>query len=193
MNLVPHRLTRSAAARPRRRTAPHAVMAAWLAVAALGAAPVHSAASTPPAPRPDPAPEAAGPQPDAAPVRSAPKPARTMPSEVAAPQSGVGSAAPQTTTPVTPAAAATTHVAPAGRRRHRTPASRRTRRHAAPVVPAVSAGIVPPRFVALTRTAQRHDTGALLRGGLALLVLSLAGAALLDLSLRLRRGGPARG
>jgi len=55
----------------------------------------------------------------------------------------------------------------------------------------VSAGIVPPRLVALTRQA-RHDSGALARGGLALLALALAGAALLDLSLRPRRG-PARG
>ena len=55
----------------------------------------------------------------------------------------------------------------------------------------MSAGIVPPRVVTLTRASQR-DTGALARGGLALLAVALAGAALLDLSMRLRRG-PVRG
>lgn len=195
MNLVSHRLTCSAAGPAVRRAAPHAVMAAWLVLVALIAIPGPSVAATPPAPSPDPAPARSGPQPDAAPVRAAPALKRTTPSVAASPTSDAPAPSP-TTAPVTSPAPVTT-TPPAATRRKRTAATprrsnrARSRRGATRTVPSLSAGIVPPRVLTLTHTAQ-HDTGALMRGGFALLALALAGAALLDLSLRTRRAA-ARG
>lgn len=191
-----HRLICSAGGSAVRRTAPHAVVAAWMVLAALVAVPGTSLASSPPGPSPDPAPATSAPQPDAAPVRAVKAPARSAPSTTPAersapapqPARGTPAAATQATTTAAPRTTPTRRRTHRKTRRARTAATRSTAR----AVPSVSAGIVPPRLTRLVRMSTRHDSAALARGGLVLLALALAGAALLDRSVRVRRG-PVRG
>jgi len=185
--LVSYRLIRSAGSEPACHRAPRAAITACLVFLALMAVPAAAIAASPSGPSPDPAPARSGPAPDPAPVSRAPAPSRPA-AQVIAP------AGPSQTTGAVvsggaPAAAAPAHAAAAPRHgTARRAAKRRAVRHAA------TAGVVRRRAtapVSVTASrlpsvsdATRDTSGPLARGALALLVLALASAALLD---RLRR------
>ncbi len=171
-----------------RRFASHAAFTAWLAVLALAAVPGAAHASQP-SPAPDPAPARSGPAPDPAPVKPtvtrarkaapvAPLPAASERSPAPA-VSATGATAPSRSVPTR----RTTARSRTHRRAHATTAHPPSR--VAVPVARTTAPARPNRVVAIARAAR--DNGALARGGLALLVLALASAALLDRVVRLRR------
>jgi len=181
-------LIRLSGSEPAVSSAPRAaITTACLVLLALAAAPLPALAASPSGPSPDPAPARSGPMPAPAPVSRAPAPSRPA-AQVTAP-AGPSPTAGAVVSGGAPAAAAPAHAAVAARHRR---ARRAARRH--PARHAAAAGVVRHRAIAPVSVtasrlpsvsdATRDTSGPLARGALALLVLALAGAALLD---RLRR------
>lgn len=188
-------LIRLSGSEPAASSAPRAAIPACLVLLTLVAVPAGALAAPPSGPSPDPAPAQSGPAPDPAPVRAAPTRRRVQ----------TITAAPVVRVPVTPAATAPPASAaaqgsdkrsrPSRQKRHRTrrqaPTAPRAHRAAGVATPA-SGTAAPvhssPRSALRSVADSARDTGALARGGLALLALALASAALVDRIMRLRRG-----